>query len=118
MALPPRIRKEPKRDSRWRSTAHLNFVRSFQCAVPGCHGRPIEAAHVRIGSGAGMGQKPHDYYAVPLCKGCHARQHIKGEDTFWRTYHAASGQTVEQLIDALCKESPKAAEIRKRRNGQ
>ncbi len=73
---------------------------------------------MRIGSGAGMGQKPDDWRAVPLC-GFHHRhdQHNNGERTFWETYAKASGQTVEQLIDAICKASPKAREIRDIRNG-
>lgn len=76
---------------------------------------PIEAAHVRLGSGAGLGQKPDDFRAVPLCGGLgghHSVQHRQGEETFWRTYHAASGQTVEQLIAELCAASPKACDIR------
>lgn len=116
MALPNRIPKKAKRDTRWRSPAHLRFVRSFHCAIPGCQGMPIEAAHVRLGSGAGIGQKPDDFRAVPLCggpEGHHARQHRQGEETFWRAYAAASGQSVEQLITELCGASPKAMEIRR-----
>lgn len=77
---------------------------------------PIEAAHVRLGSGAGMGQKPDDFLAVPLCGGLdghHALQHRQGEETFWTAYQEASGQTVEQLIADLCKASPKAGDIRR-----
>lgn len=74
---------------------------------------PIEAAHVRFGSGAGMGQKPCDFFAVPLCRDHHAQQHTVGEGTFWFNYERASGQTAIALIDALCAASPKAAEIRR-----
>lgn len=74
---------------------------------------PIEAAHVRMGSGAGMSQKPDDFRAVGLCKHHHTTQHATSEPDFWRTYERASGQTVEALIDALCAASPKAAEIRR-----
>lgn len=114
--LPQRLPKKAKRDGRWRSPAHLSFVRSFHCAIPGCQGMPIEAAHVRIGSGAGIGCKPDDFRAVPLCGGLgghHSAQHKQGEGTFWGTYMRVSGQTVEQLIDELCKASPKAAEIKR-----
>lgn len=65
-----------------------------------------------MGSGAGMGQKPDDWRTASLCKAHHAQQHTIGEETFWRTYRAASGQTVEQLLDAFAKASPKAREIR------
>lgn len=113
--LPPRKAKERK-DPRWRSPAHRAFVRSFHCANsgPNCEG-VTECAHVRIAGNGGMGFKPADWFTVPLCKACHAEQHTKGERTFWREYERKSGQTVEQLIDALCKASPKAAEIRKER---
>lgn len=111
--LPRRLPKREKRDTRWRSPAHLSFVRSFHCAIPGCQGMPIEAAHVRLGSGAGLGQKPDDFRAVGLCKHHHTAQHAQGEMTFWTAYCAASGQTVDDLIDELCKASPKAAEIKR-----
>lgn len=68
----------------------------------------IEVAHVRIGSGAGMGQKPSDWHSVSLCKECHTRQHTIGERTFWNSYEGS----VDALIDAFCKASPCAAEIR------
>lgn len=117
MPLPPRQAKKEKRDPRWRSQAHLRFVRSFHCAIPGCQGMPIEAAHVRILGGGGMGFKPADHDAAPLCRDHHAQQHTIGERTFWDNYAKASGQTVEQLIDDLCKASPKKREIREARNG-
>lgn len=110
--LPRRQPKKPKRESRWRSPAHLAWIRGFMCATPECDGMPIEAAHVRLGSGAGMGQKPDDWRAVPLCKPCHACQHAIGEESFWKHHHDLSGQTVEQLIDELCRASPKAQDIR------
>lgn len=110
MTLPPRIAKKPKRSARWRSAAHLNFVRSHACSV--CHSTTaIEVAHVRIGSGAGLGQKPDDYRTVSLCKLCHHIQHKHGERTFWD----AAKVDVEALIEAFCKASPKAREIREAR---
>lgn len=115
MSLPPRLQQKPKRDSRWRSQSHLTFVRKHHCAMPGCMEVPIEAAHVRLGSGAGMGQKPDDHRAVPLCRMHHTAQHAQGEDTFWRAYRTLAGQAVDDLIDALCKASPKAREIAERK---
>jgi len=102
--LPRKIPKPPKRASRWRSPAHCNFVRSHACSV--CDATAaIEVAHVRLGSGAGMGQRPDDFRTVSLCRTCHATQHRVGEQTFWR------GIDVEGLIEAFCKASPKAREI-------
>lgn len=117
MTLPPRISKAPKRSSRWRSQAHLSFVRSHHCVMPGCRDVPIEAAHVHIGSGAGLGEKPSDWRAVSLCKHHHQCQHAQGERTFWKAYQTVAGQDVEALIDGYCKASPKAREIRDARNG-
>ena len=72
-----------------------------------------------------MGQKPDDWRTVSLCHDCHAEQHSVGEDTFWtRAEEARFGKgvcgeksLVWMLIDAFCKASPKAAEIRQVRNG-
>ena len=118
--LPRRIPKEPKRESRWRSPAHTSFVRGFACAMCGSTTN-IEAAHVRMGSGAGMGQKPDDWRTVPLCAGpnanelqqlgCHDRQHIIGEPAFWHQYIKRHGQSVEQLIEELIAASPKRRDI-------
>lgn len=103
--LPPRIPKKAKRSSRWRSQAHCNFVRSHACCACGATSA-IEVAHVRLGSGAGMGQKPDDWNTVSLCRDCHNRQHTVGEATFW------AGVGVRALIALFCMHSPKAAEIR------
>lgn len=108
MSLPPRIPKKPKRASRWRSTAHCNFVRSHSCAVGGCDGRPIEVAHVRNGSGAGMGQKPDDWNTVSLCQHHHGEQHRIGESTFWQRI---GWKDPLDLAAAFAKASPKAREI-------
>jgi hypothetical protein len=78
----------------------------------------IEAAHVRMGSGAGMGFKPDDWRTVSLCggvEGCHGEQHRVGEPLFW------AGRDVEELIAAFVKASPKRREIeaamKERENG-
>ena len=38
---------------------------------------------MRTGTDGGVGMKPTDRYAVPLCAACHAKQHGVGELTFW-----------------------------------
>lgn len=104
MSLPPRIPKPSKRATRWKSTAHRDFVRSFACCKC-CHAHGIEVAHVRLGSGAGIGQKPDDWRCVSLCKSCHGSQHNVGERTFWK------GIDVEALIAAFIEASPRRAQI-------
>jgi hypothetical protein len=106
--LPRKIPKAAKRSSRWKSQAHCSFVRGHECSVAGCSGRPIEVAHVRLGSGAGMAQKPDDWRTVSLCQKHHALQHNRGEAWFWDEY---AQRDIEALIDAFCKASPKAGEI-------
>lgn len=110
MQLPRKIPKAPKRSSRWRSQAHCNFVRGHAC----CHCdsmSAIEVAHVRLGSGAGLSQKPDDWRTVSLCRECHTMQHNMGEASFWAVMQDRS--PVEALIEAFCNASPKAAEIRR-----
>ncbi len=102
--LPRRIPKPAKRASRWRSQAHCNFVRSFACSMCG-ETAAIEVAHVRNGSGAGIGQKPDDWRTVSLCKVCHQHQHFIGEKTFWAV------RDVEKLISEFIAASPKRADI-------
>lgn len=113
MSLPPRIPKKAKRSSRWKSQAHRDFVRGHACCNCGSTAS-LEFAHVRMGSGAGLGQKPDDWRGVVLCHDCHTgEQHTKlGEPAFWREYQKRTGVSINELIEAFCKASPKAAEIR------
>jgi hypothetical protein len=74
-------RHKPKPDFR-RQGQHLAFVRQLPCVACG-KAAPSEPAHVRTGADGGVGMKPGDRYAVPLCTTCHAKQHRVGELTFW-----------------------------------
>ena len=105
-----KIAKAPKRSSRFRSQKHLNHVRSHACVVCDASA-PIEVAHVRLGSGAGMGQKPHDYLAVALCKGCHRRQHEQGERTFWGAWEQYHERGVQAIMGEFIASSPVRREI-------
>lgn len=73
----------------------------------------IQCAHVRMQSGAGMGEKPDDWRCVPLCASCHnGDQHTKlGEPEFWAMYAERHKQTVWQLIEAFIRTSPVRREI-------
>lgn len=114
LSLIRKIPKQPKRESRWKSPAHLNHVRSHACV--NCDSTAgIEAAHIRVGSGAGLSQKPDDWRAVSLCKECHTRQHTIGERTFWDEYTKASGYDFEDLMAEFIATSPKRREIEEAR---
>ena len=65
-----------------RRVEHLAFIRLLPCVACG-KAAPSEAAHVRTGTDGGVGMKPGDRYAIPLCTACHAKQHRVGELTFW-----------------------------------
>lgn len=85
--LPRRIPRETMgREKRIRSPGHLAFVRDHACCVPGCDGRPIEAAHVRNGTDGGLGMKPGDQWAISLCSSHHREQHQTGEVSFARRH--------------------------------
>jgi len=51
----------------------------------GCFG-DVVAAHIRIGSCAGIGKKPGDNRTIPLCFAHHDIQHQKGELWFHGQY--------------------------------
>jgi hypothetical protein len=68
---------------------------------------PIEVAHVRNGSGAGIGQKPDDWHTISLCRECHAEQHRLGERAFEKRY----GINMAEMAAQFAKASPKRHEI-------
>jgi len=65
-----------------RRVQQLAFVCQLPCVACG-KAAPSEAAHLRTGTDGGVGVKPGDRYALPLCTACHAKQHRIGELTFW-----------------------------------
>lgn len=75
----------------------------------------VQAAHLRKGSGAGLGQKPDDWLLISLCggpdgiSGCHAEQHMLGEEPFDRKYKIDS----QQLAAMFAAASPRAQVIRR-----
>lgn len=73
-----------------RDLSYLEMVRTLPCLK--CGMEPSEAAHVRYASAAfgkasGLGKKPSDAFAVPLCACCHRldrnSQHNRNERLFW-----------------------------------
>jgi hypothetical protein len=118
--LPRKIPKAPKREKRWRSQAHTKHVSEYPCINCGSTTNVVPA-HYRVGSNAGMGQKPDDFLTTPLCDGpfsnidgqlgCHQVQHLIGEPAFWERYAKRKGHTVHDVIEALIRTSPKRHEI-------
>lgn len=71
---------------------HLAFIRTLPCII--CQDNTsVEAAHVRYSDARigkvnpGVGQKPHDFFTLPLCHQHHMNeQHTMSERKFWQTY--------------------------------
>ena len=79
--IPRSLTRRKSKPNLHRRLLHLAFVRQLPCVA--CGKAASEAAHVRTGTDGGVGVKPGDHYAVPLCSACHAKQHRIGELTFW-----------------------------------
>jgi Protein of unknown function (DUF968) len=73
---------------RVKSPNYLDFIRSLPCVICGDN-TTVEAAHIRFGDRraakrpTGMGEKPDDRWALPLCGKHHRKQHEIGERLFW-----------------------------------
>lgn len=85
-----------QRRPRVRSEKHLAWLRRLPCLV--CTATPpTQAAHIRYADASwdkracGIGEKPDDRWAVPLCTDHHREQHAGNERSFWQM----------QLIDPL-----------------
>lgn len=107
-----------QRNPRIKNETHLKRIRRLPCVYCGDDSSMSdrEAAHVRcsdptIGKdNAGVGQKPHDKFALPLCTKCHRMQHEIGEEKFWRgadpvklalaIYAADTDEEAERIIFA------------------
>ena len=81
-----------QRVPRQKIEAHLAYLRELPCL---CCGNPIEtqAAHIRFEDvriakhNAGMGQKPDDFFCLPMCNRHHDEQTNMGDERkFWRRY--------------------------------
>ena len=71
---------------------------------------PIECAHVRLGSHAGMSQKPDDDRTISLCRDCHASLHRLGEATFAKIY----GLDLQALAAEFAAKSPHRSKLQVR----
>jgi hypothetical protein len=86
------IRKVVRLENAERDPVYLARVQQMPCLCCGMEPPPSnDAAHIRMSSAAhgkrgGIGKKPADKWALPLCGGpggCHAEQHDVGEMKFW-----------------------------------
>lgn len=100
----PPVRSGIERVPPKRFPGHRAWVRRHACIVEGCERRDIQACHVRYGlpqgEQAGMADKPHDKWTVPMCAGHHAEQHQIGEPAFCRKYGIDLVKTAMQFASA------------------
>lgn len=108
--LPRKIKDaSPTREKRIRCPAHLKWVREHHCCVPGCNKLPVEAAHVRTGTGGGMGMKPDDCWVISLCQDHHAEQHSVGERPFEERHFI----DMKALAEEFAAKSPHRAKLKR-----
>jgi hypothetical protein len=82
-----------------RCASHLQWVRGFVCAAHQsgeCEGR-TEAHHAREGANGGMGLKPDDTTAVPLCAFHHAEIHRIGWQSFEKRHRLDLSELARKL---------------------
>lgn len=70
---------------------HRRFLHGHHCVVEGCMRTPIEVSHLRNAANSGVGLKPCDSDAVPMCGGIdpashHAEYHRIGHKSFEDKY--------------------------------
>ena len=74
---------------RRRDEKHLQRLRLLPC-IRCANDQGSDAAHLRFSCAAygksnpGVGEKPDDRDALPLCRQCHTLQHEIGETDFWQ----------------------------------
>lgn len=110
MNVLPKRRTRPKMNVREpsdrRCLGHLRWIRQHFCAVTGldgheCKGR-VEAHHVRKGTDGGVGRKPSDKWAVPLCVTAHEALHHQGQITFEKRWNI----DLKEIAEGLARLSP------------
>lgn len=124
MNLPKKRKPQPmglRNSGPLRVPSFLAYVRRFECAVTtkvqgACSG-DIEAAHVRIGTDGGVGQKPSDCFCLPLCSEHHRRQHQIGERSFEKETGISMKAMADQMWNSWLK-TPTGAKWKKEHDGK
>ena len=105
--FPRRLPKSKTQRRQLSCPAHRSWVRKHACSVRGCLGTPIEAAHVRIGTHAGVGRKPSDRWVISLCVFHHREQHEVGERSFARKHSI----DLTSLAEEFARRSPHRSKL-------
>ena len=93
---PPPAGPAPRRI---RDKEHLRAVGKEPCLI--CGRRPSQAHHLKYLQPRGLGLKPSDEYAVPLCRLHHRALHDAGdEEAWWRQHKIDPAPEAERLWSA------------------
>lgn len=103
------VTRKLKSRGRQRDEKHLAFIRILPCLVSGSNFN-VEAAHIRYSDAKwkkfnpGFGQKPHDFWTVPLSAEMHRlgrlAQHQGNEREFWER-HGIDPLPIAQALYAI-----------------
>ena len=64
---------------------YLQWIRCHPCVVTG-NPTNVVAHHVTVGALRGIGQKPTDYWAIPIDATEHRKLHDMGELRYWQAW--------------------------------
>lgn len=87
--LKTRSRRLTKPDGRIRCSAHLAWIRTLPCSVPGCRSSEIQAHHLLRGpEPTARSLRASDVWCVPLCRShhdpnSHGSVHHNGDEEGW-----------------------------------
>lgn len=84
-----------QRQPRIRDEGYLKWLRQQHCGCGCGKTAPSDAAHLRAanlkyGKEFTGACKPHDFWAMPLNRSCHMRQHESGDELGWWAAHGIS----------------------------
>jgi len=89
---------------------YVDWLKTQPCCNPRCKGfgGDVVPAHQRILGRGGVGMKPPDEDALPLCVRCHHEEH-RGAVTFWGCKDKAE---TKEFVRKLCDKHIRRYEIR------
>lgn len=70
-----------------RDRKYLDFLRLLPCYICGCQDGTVVGHHLKCSRSGGMGIKPGDNYAIPLCHRHHREVHDSGELSTFLKYN-------------------------------
>lgn len=92
---------------RRRDPKYLAWIRTRPCTIQPCDSKSIHAHHVRVEGHGGIGTKPDDSRAIPLCPLTHRSYHDIGRNDFERWFQIELETEIKRLNALYLREFPK-----------